>query len=120
MAIYVDDNLIVGHTEAIDDTIDLLKQNGFILKVEDDLKDYLSYEIVFSTTTKKAWQGQPHLLANLQKIGKVVGHLMSTKTPGTPNFRIVLAIQTIGGAFLALYYMFMEYPSVGDPKLNMV
>ena len=54
MVIYVDDNLIVGHSEAIDNTIDLLKQNGFILKVEDDLKGYLSCEIVFSTNRKKS------------------------------------------------------------------
>ena len=90
MAIYVDDNLIVGHHEAIDDTIYLLKQNRVILKVEDDLSDYLSCEIVFSTNRRKSWLGQPHLLATLKKIGKVVGYLRSTKTPGTPNFRVVL------------------------------
>mgnify|MGYP006210543549 CR=1 FL=1 len=45
VAIYVDDNLIVGHPEAIEDTIEQLKKNGFVVKVEDDLRDYLSCEI---------------------------------------------------------------------------
>ncbi len=45
VAKYVDDNLIVGNPEAIEDTIEQLKKNGFVVKVEDDLKDYLSCEI---------------------------------------------------------------------------
>ncbi len=32
MAIYVDDNLIVGHPDAIEDTIEQLKKNGFVVK----------------------------------------------------------------------------------------
>ena len=72
MAIYVDDNLIVGHHETIDDTIYLLKQNSFILKVEDDLNDYLSCEIVFSTNRRKSWLGQPHLLATLKNLEKLL------------------------------------------------
>ncbi len=37
---YVDDNLIVGHLGAMD-IIKQLRKNGFIVKVEDDLRDYL-------------------------------------------------------------------------------
>ncbi len=39
---YADDNLIVGHPKAIQDTIERLKKNGFVVKEEDDLRDYLS------------------------------------------------------------------------------
>ena len=41
VAIYVDNNLIVGHLEAIEDTINFLKKNGLVVKVEDDLKDFI-------------------------------------------------------------------------------
>ena len=48
IALYVDDNLIVGHPEAINEVIQGLRDEGLVLKVEDDLKDYLSCEIDFS------------------------------------------------------------------------
>ena len=93
MAIYVDDNLIVGHPDAVEDTIEQLKKNGFVVKVEDDLRDYLSCEIRFNSDRTKAWLGQPHLLANLErKFGKDVHSMRGTKTPGTPSFGIVQPI----------------------------
>ncbi len=45
MAIYVDDNLIVGHPDENENTIEQLKRNEFVVKVEDDLKVYLSCEM---------------------------------------------------------------------------
>ena len=48
VAIYVEDNLIVRHPAAIVDTIKCLREEGLTLKVEDDLKDYLSCEIIRS------------------------------------------------------------------------
>ena len=66
IAIYVDDNLLVGNREAIKETIKDLKANGLILKIEDDLKDYLSCEVKFLKDMKKAWLGQPHLINNLE------------------------------------------------------
>ncbi len=54
MAIYVDDNLIMGHPEANEDTNKQLKMNGFVVKVEDNLKDYLSCEIRFNSDRTKA------------------------------------------------------------------
>ncbi len=69
--IYVDDNLIVGHPDAIEDTIEQLKKNGFVVKVENDLKYRLYCEIRFNSDRTKAWSGQPRLLANLErKFGK--------------------------------------------------
>ncbi len=57
MAIYVYDNLIVAHPKEIEDTIEQLKKNGFVVKVEDDLIDYLSCEIRFKSDRTKAWLG---------------------------------------------------------------
>ena len=54
IALYVDDNLLVGHTLAVDDVIKKMKEKGLILKVENDLHDYLSCKIVFSEDNKKA------------------------------------------------------------------
>ncbi len=48
VTIYVDDNLIVGHPKAIENTIEQLRKNGFVVKVEDDLRDYLS--VKFNST----------------------------------------------------------------------
>ena len=61
-----------------------------MLKVECDLKDYLSCEIHFSTNKKKAWLEQPHFLEYLEKkFGNDVQQMRSTKTFGTPTFGIV-------------------------------
>lgn len=68
IALYVHDNLIVGKKEAIDEVIQELRGEGFILKAKNDLKDYLSCEIEFSDIKKSSWLRRPHLIANLQKI----------------------------------------------------
>ena len=67
IALYVDDNLIVGHPEALKERIQGPRGEGLVLKVEDDLKDYLSCEIDFSKDKKSVWLGQPHLISNLKK-----------------------------------------------------
>ena len=86
IALYVDDNLIVGKEEAINEVIQELRDKGFTLKVEDDLKDYLSCEIEFTKDKKAAWLGQSHLIANLEKyFGSRVKDLKEFKTPGTAH-----------------------------------
>ncbi len=49
MALNVDENWISGHSEAFKNNIEHLKmkKNGFIMKVEDDLGDYLSHDFWF-------------------------------------------------------------------------
>ena len=90
IAIYVDDNLLVGYPDAIEDAIQQMKKHGLILKIEDDLKDYLSCKIQFSKDKKKVWLGQPHLISNLMgKFGKDVKKLREYKTPGTTNLNMV-------------------------------
>ncbi|KAL7460200.1 hypothetical protein ACHAXS_000663 [Conticribra weissflogii] len=57
---YVDENLIVGHPQAIKDTIEQLKKNGFVVKVENDLKDYcLMKSIQFQENTSMFWNYYP-------------------------------------------------------------
>ena len=54
IAIYVDDCLMVGDKEAVEDTINGLKLNGFNLKVEGMLQDYLSCELTFNQDRTEA------------------------------------------------------------------
>ena len=53
IALYVDDNLMIGHPKAIKDAIKEMKKFGLVLKIKDNLKDYLSCEIKFSADRKK-------------------------------------------------------------------
>ena len=86
IALYVDDNLLVGHPAAIDDAIRQMRKHDLILKIEDTLHDYLSCELKFSNDRSKAWLGQPHLISNLEKtFGTEVSSLRSYLTPGTPG-----------------------------------
>jgi hypothetical protein len=86
MATYVDDCFCCGHEEAILETIELMKESGFGVTVEDDLTDYLSCNIVFNKERTKAWLGQPHLIKNLEKkYGQLVAKSTIFKTPGTPG-----------------------------------
>ena len=56
--IYIDDMLIIGKVEAIDDAIKIL-QGHFQVKDPTSLEDYLGVQIVQSDDGKKAWLGQP-------------------------------------------------------------
>ena len=58
IVIYIDDMLIVGKEEAIDDAIKVL-QGHFQVKDPTSLEDYLGVQIVQSDDGKKAWLGQP-------------------------------------------------------------
>ena len=65
--LYVDENLLIGDPSAIQETIQELKEKGLVLKVDDNLNDYLSCDIRFSDEKNRAWIGQPHLIVNLQE-----------------------------------------------------
>ncbi len=45
----------MGYLKAIEYTIEQLKKNGFVVKVEDGLRDYLSCEIRFKSDRKETW-----------------------------------------------------------------
>ena len=66
VALYVDNNLMIGDKAAIDDAIMALKNKGLVLKVVEGLQYYLYCEIKFSENKKCTWLGQPHLIKNLK------------------------------------------------------
>ena len=48
IALYIDNNLMVGDIAAIDNAIEVLKSKGLVLKIMDGLQDYLSFKIKIS------------------------------------------------------------------------
>ena len=84
--IYIDDMLIIGKEEAIDDAIKVL-QGHFEVKDPTRLEDYLVAQIVQSDDGKKAWLGQPTIIKSLEKqFGERVAKKKMTDTPETPGF----------------------------------
>ena len=84
--IYIDDMLIIGKEEAIDDVIKVL-QGHFQVKDPTSLEDYLGVQTVQSDDGKKAWLGQPTIIKSLEKqFGERVAKKKMTITPGTPGF----------------------------------
>ena len=68
----------------------LLKQNGFNLKIEYNLTDYLSCRVIEDVKMNRILILQPHLINNLQaKFGEEVVNKRAYRTPGTPRFKIV-------------------------------
>jgi hypothetical protein len=82
--------LRIGHNAAIKDSIKGMESQGLTLKVDEDLTDYLSCQIIFSEDNKQAWIGQPHLIKNLRN--KCLSKVKQTQvyhTPGTPGVGII-------------------------------
>jgi hypothetical protein len=90
IGIYVDDCLVVGKEDRIQEVIQGLKASGFNLKVESSLKDYLSCHVIEDLESKSILILQPHLIINLEaKFEQEVCNKRVYKTPGTPRFKIV-------------------------------
>ena len=86
---YVDDNLVLGKTKAIDKFMEEFKSTEFTYTVEDTLDDYLSCEVLVDEDKKTGWIGQPHMVKKIEKtFGEEVKSLKEYKTPGTPGFKI--------------------------------
>ena len=79
IALYVDDDLMVGDMMAIDDAIAALKSNRLVLKVREGLQDCLSYDIKFSKDKNRAWLGQPQLVKNLEKIWRACARSLESQ-----------------------------------------
>jgi hypothetical protein len=89
VALYVDDCYCCGDLPEIECVIEDLKKNGFTLKIEKEMTDYLSCRIEFSSARDKAWIGQPHLLKKIrEKFGSLVEKLPKYRTPGSPHIGI--------------------------------
>ena len=84
--IYIDDMLIIGEEETIDDAIRVL-QSHFQVKDPTSSEDYLGVQIVQSDDGKKAWLGQTTIIKSLEKqFGERLAKKKMTITPGTPGF----------------------------------
>ena len=66
IALYLDDNFMVGDVEAIVEVLAALKKNGLVLKFMEGQKDILSCDVVFSRDKKITLLGQPHLIHSLE------------------------------------------------------
>ena len=95
LAVWVDDSLLVGDSKAIDKAIQDLKDEGFTLKEDGSLDDYLSCEITMNEDMTVGWIHQPHLLTKMEKRFKeLIKGLQSYKTPSAPGGAV---IQNHGG-----------------------
>jgi hypothetical protein len=90
IGIYVDDCLVVGMEDQIQEVIQGLKASGFNLKVKSSLKDYLSCRVIEDLESKSILILQPHVINNLEaKFGQEVCNKRVYKTAGTTRFKIV-------------------------------
>jgi hypothetical protein len=88
--IYVDDCLVVGKEELIQEVIEGLKASVFNLNIESSLKDCLSCCVIEDSDSKLIIILQPHLINILEaKLGHEVCNKRVYQTPGTPRFKIV-------------------------------
>ena len=89
MAIWVDDCLFVGHNREIQRAIEQLKEH-FKLKIEEQVDDYLSCEILIDKKQKKGWIGQPHLIKKIERtFAARVDPGKTYRMPGTPHQSVV-------------------------------
>ena len=76
VALYVDDCLCVGSKQQIEN-LKLRIQGSFAIKINDDVKDYLSCEIQFSKNKKGVVLHQRDIIESLEEeFGKEVSGLM--------------------------------------------
>jgi hypothetical protein len=80
----------IGTEERIAKLIDDVKKNGFNLKVENCLKDYLSRRMIETKNLNQITILQPHLINNLlNKFGNEVLGKRICRAPGTPRIKII-------------------------------
>ena len=90
IAIWVDNSLLVLDKEAILEVVSDLKKEGFNLKLEGTLEDYLSCEITFNKDKSVAWIHQPHLITKIdKKCGPMVKKMQRYNTPDAPGVGIL-------------------------------
>ena len=90
IALYVDDCLCIGTKAAIDDVIDKLQKFDLNLKIDRELKDYLSCEIHFASDRKSAVLHQGHIIKSIRnEFEREVKDLQEYRTPGTPGVGMI-------------------------------
>jgi hypothetical protein len=89
IGIYVDDCLVIGKRDKIDEPIVYLKTSRFNLKVENNLTDYLSCQLVENAELKEILILQPHLINNLEaKFGDEVKNKGFIKLPEHQDLKL--------------------------------
>ena len=84
--IYVDDMLIIGKKEQIQDFASKI-QKEFSVKIQHNLTDYLGCEFHMNKERTRGWLGQPSIIKSLeQKFGDRAMKERLSLTPGTPRF----------------------------------
>ena len=90
LAVWVDDSLLVGDSKAIDKAIQDLKDEGFVLKEDGSLDDYLSCEITMNEDKAIGWIYQLHLLTKMEKcFEELIKGLQSYKTSSVPGGAVI-------------------------------
>ena len=83
---YVDDMLIIGKKEQIEDFASKI-QEVFSLKIQQNLADYLGCEFHLNKERTRGWLGQVSIIKSLkQKFGERAMKERLSLTPGTPRF----------------------------------
>ena len=83
---YVDDMLIIGKKEQIEDFASKI-QKVFSVKIQHNFADYLGCEFHMNKERTKGWLGQPSIIKSLeQKFGERAIKERLSLTPGTPRF----------------------------------
>jgi hypothetical protein len=86
IGIYGDDCFVLGKEQNINKLIIDLELKGFLLKVERNLKDYLSCWVIEDINLREILILQPHLINKLiDKFGDEVSDQRIYGTPGTPK-----------------------------------
>ena len=67
MLIYINDMLIVGKREAVDEGIQVLQQS-FEVRPPTTLEDHLGVQVINSKNGERACVGQPTIIKSLEKI----------------------------------------------------
>ena len=82
---YVDDMLIIGKKEQIQDFASKI-QKEFSVKIQHNLTDYLGCEFHMNKERTRGWLGQPSIIKSLeQKFGDRAMKERLSLTPGTPR-----------------------------------
>ena len=82
---YVDDMLIIGKKEQIEDFASKI-QKVFSVKIQHNLADYLGCEFHMNKERTRGWLGQPSIIKSLeQKFGEKAMKERLSLTPGTPR-----------------------------------
>ena len=84
LATYVDDSIIFGQREDINDFFESIEL--FKIKHENELNNFLGVNIIRSKEKDRVWLLQPHLIKSLmQEWGEKLKDKRCPATPGTPN-----------------------------------